>query len=135
MTCSLIETQIASKVFQNYTESFSVTFCSLLLLVPPFLGAVAFQTTTTTLGAWLLCFGTYWGVLLLSLTAYRVSPFHPLARYPGPFLCRLTQFRMVLAGRGGRRYLYVQALHERYGDIVRIGISCSLSRCFLRRLR
>ncbi|KAJ8462070.1 hypothetical protein ONZ51_g11136 [Trametes cubensis] len=112
---------LVHKVFRDHSWSFSVTIRSLLLLVPPFLGAAASQTMATTPGAWLLCFGTYWGVFLLSLVAYRVSPFHPLACYPGPFLCRSTGFWMALAGRGGRRYLYVQTLHERYGDIVRIG--------------
>ncbi|KAI0331702.1 cytochrome P450 [Cubamyces sp. BRFM 1775] len=112
---------IAHQVLRKHGESFTATFHSLLLFAPPFLGAVVFRTTITALEAWTLSFGIYWGALLLSLTIYRASPFHRLGCYPGPILCRLTGLRMVLASLGYRPHVYLQALHEQYGDIVRIG--------------
>jgi cytochrome P450 len=46
--------------------------------------------------------------------------FHPLANYPGPKLWAATRFRYVLSVWTGRLHTDVQALHCRYGNIVRI---------------
>ena len=40
-------------------------------------------------------FFTYFATLLGSIAAYRISPFHPLARYPGPFIAKLSKLWMV----------------------------------------
>ena len=37
----------------------------------------------------------YFAALLVSIAAYRISPFHPLARYPGPFVAKLSKLWMV----------------------------------------
>ena len=64
---------------------------------------------------------TFWAVLSLSITLYRISPIHPLYRYPGPFLGRITKWYHVWHVSKGSQHLYIQALHDKYGDIVRLG--------------
>ncbi|KAL7277159.1 hypothetical protein ACG7TL_009005 [Trametes sanguinea] len=64
---------------------------------------------------------TFISTLLLSMALYRLSPFHPLARYPGPLMCKLTKFWMAFLSTTGDQHLYVKRLHDRYGDVVRIG--------------
>lgn len=60
--------------------------------------------------------------LYASMLAYRVSPFHRLHRFPGPLLARVSNF--YLAGRvlaSKQEFSVLKELHEKYGDVVRIG--------------
>lgn len=77
-----------------------------------------------SLGHWngaFLAFVTYYVTLLSSITLYRLSPFHPLAQYPGPLLPKITKLWHVWKIWHGKQHLYIQGLHDKYGDIVRIG--------------
>jgi tryprostatin B 6-hydroxylase len=56
----------------------------------------------------------------LSITLYRLF-FHPLRRYPGPVLAKLTKWTGAYWTATGDLHTIVQALHEKYGEIVRIG--------------
>lgn len=47
--------------------------------------------------------------------------FHPLAKIPGPTICALTGYYILYKTWNEERNRYVQALHEKYGSIVRIG--------------
>lgn len=61
--------------------------------------------------------------LYTSMLAYRVSPFHRLHRFPGPLAARLSNF--YVAGRAlwtKQEFRVLQGLHEKYGDVVRIGV-------------
>ncbi|EXJ75692.1 uncharacterized protein A1O5_00199 [Cladophialophora psammophila CBS 110553] len=58
-------------------------------------------------------------VYFIGLSIYRLY-FHPLAKYPGPLLWKLTQWPEAKSAWSGRRHLDLQLLHEKYGDIVRI---------------
>ncbi|KAH8820258.1 cytochrome P450 [Xylogone sp. PMI_703] len=62
-------------------------------------------------------------VLLLgwavSVAAYRII-FHPLAKYPGPLLGRLTGWRDWYYILKGNRHVELWRLHEIYGPVVRI---------------
>ena len=66
-------------------------------------------------------FGLFWSTLTTSILVYRVSPWHPLAKYPGPILCKLTKFYLAYRSLGGKQYLYYSKLHRKFGDVVRIG--------------
>ncbi|PNS17219.1 Isotrichodermin C-15 hydroxylase [Sphaceloma murrayae] len=82
-----------------------------------------FQSTviTTTMTAIFL------GALAISVCVYRVF-FHPLRKIPGPLSCKLTMWSWVLSDWSGTRANQIRAMHQKYGDIVRIGpreISCS----------
>lgn len=59
--------------------------------------------------------------LALFTLAYRVSPYHPLARFPGPFINKLTSFRMMYIVYTGHRNSYIINLHKQYGKFVRTG--------------
>ncbi|KAG5730825.1 Cytochrome P450 67, partial [Termitomyces sp. T112] len=64
---------------------------------------------------------TFWATLGASIVVYRLSPFHPLAKYPGPLLCRVSKMYMAFLSLGGKQHTYYLQLHEQYGDIVRVG--------------
>ncbi|EPQ50635.1 cytochrome P450 [Gloeophyllum trabeum ATCC 11539] len=62
---------------------------------------------------------------LLSLAGtvvlYRLSPWHPLAKYPGPTSAKITKWWMAIWIAKGNRHLKLQELHGTYGPWVRIG--------------
>ena len=62
----------------------------------------------------------YFGSLLVATVSYRLSPFHPLAEYPGPVIWRVSSLVLVTVSYGGKRHLVLQKLHGKYGKIVRI---------------
>lgn len=57
----------------------------------------------------------------LSTIVYRLSPFHPLFRFPGPPLNKITQFRAMWTVGSGRQHLDRHEMHRKYGPIVRVG--------------
>jgi D-serine deaminase-like pyridoxal phosphate-dependent protein len=56
-----------------------------------------------------------------SITAYRLSPFHPLAKYPGPVLARVSRLWAAQGVIRGYQHLESHELFARYGDVVRTG--------------
>ena len=46
--------------------------------------------------------------------------FHPLSKYPGPFLASITRWWMVSEIFSGKHEQHIRALHKKYGSIVRI---------------
>src|SRR5271154_3873082 len=46
--------------------------------------------------------------------------FHPLSKYPGPFLASITRWWMVSEIFSGKHEQHIRALHKQYGTIVRI---------------
>jgi hypothetical protein len=69
--------------------------------------------------------------LALSITFYRLF-FHPLRKYPGPVLARLTKLWLANMCRDGKVFRVVDALHKQYGDVVRIGTYLGLCTLFFR---
>ncbi|KAF8068996.1 cytochrome P450 [Lyophyllum atratum] len=59
--------------------------------------------------------------LSASIAVYRLSPWHPLSRYPGPTLGKLSKWYMSLWVAKGNRHLKIQELHHIYGPWIRIG--------------
>jgi hypothetical protein len=86
-----------------------------LLFFPPV--SIAFGLHTELLKT----FTIYILTLTFSVIAYRLSPFHPLAKYPGPLLARISRFWWFYAALTGKHHLLAQKLHEKYGDVVRTG--------------
>ncbi|KAI1812505.1 isotrichodermin C-15 hydroxylase [Poronia punctata] len=56
----------------------------------------------------------------VGLVIYRIF-FHPLAKYPGPFLAKITDAHQLYHAWKGDRHLQFWRMHERYGKIVRFG--------------
>lgn len=55
-----------------------------------------------------------------SIAVYRLF-LHPLKEYPGPVLAKLTKWYGFYLTSFGKTYIDYPALHEKYGDVVRIG--------------
>ena len=62
------------------------------------------------------------GLLFYSclVVLYRLR-FHPLAKYPGPWLARITSLYALYHAWRGDRHVNFHRCHERYGDFVRLG--------------
>ncbi|KAF7360803.1 Cytochrome P450 [Mycena venus] len=71
----------------------------------------------TALCQWIACSL----VPLALVVAYRLSPFHPLAKFPGPLLSRITKFWLAYVVYTGKRHLEIAKLHDQYGTFVRTG--------------
>ncbi|KAJ7633026.1 high nitrogen upregulated cytochrome P450 monooxygenase 2 [Roridomyces roridus] len=69
----------------------------------------------------LLSYTVFWGSLSLSIVLYRLSPFHPLAQYPGPAISKVSKLWGAAVAARGKRHLYLKKLHDAYGPYVRTG--------------
>ena len=59
--------------------------------------------------------------LFSSIVIYRAY-FHPLKKFPGPFWARIfSWWRVKHIAQDGPYYAFVDRLHAKYGDVVRIG--------------
>ncbi|TDZ22090.1 Cytochrome P450 monooxygenase BOA3 [Colletotrichum orbiculare MAFF 240422] len=68
------------------------------------------------------------GIIYLFASSIYNLYFHPLSRFPGPFLARAQDFWVSRQWISGNWPWEVEALHAKYGDIVRIGpneLSCA----------
>lgn len=110
--------QVAHNAFRRY-ETTSVLFHVSLLTIPPV--CTILYTAPQSLTASLAVFPTYLVSLAAFTILYRLSPLHPLARYPGPLSCKATKLRYAILSLSGRQHEFIHELHERYGDVVRIG--------------
>ena len=63
----------------------------------------------------------FYCTLVISIALYRVSPIHPLARYPGPLSLRVSKLVGAYNASGGKQHIFLRKLHDRYGPFVRVG--------------
>src|SRR3954447_16242868 len=61
---------------------------------------------------------------IIGVALYRLY-FHPLAKYPGPFWAKLTQWPEAQSSWRGRRHLDLHAMHEKYG---KLGLNTSVEK-------
>ncbi|KAH9897745.1 high nitrogen upregulated cytochrome P450 monooxygenase 2 [Cubamyces lactineus] len=119
-TAHLSPSQVAHSIFKRYEPQHVAAHAGLLFGVPVILAGlllVHFPLATAVLAS----FSTYWSTLVCSISLYRLSPWHPLVRYPGPTIHKLSKVYLAWISRGGKRHLYTQELHRQHGDLVRIG--------------
>ncbi|OQU94838.1 hypothetical protein CLAIMM_01130 [Cladophialophora immunda] len=102
--------------------------------VPEFFGFIAVLQATLCIfwrcvsylqASGLICFVftfnlCYLVALCLSIAIYRLF-FHPLRKYPGPILGKLSKFHFSYICGTGTSHRYLESLHQKYGDIVRYG--------------
>ncbi|KAJ6570120.1 cytochrome P450 [Mycena vulgaris] len=106
----------------NRLEPRSLLHFALLLVLPPsLLTAFVLPHISGILSAAPLTFAVYIGSLMTSIVLYRLSPFHPLSKYPGPILCKVSKLWFAGVAMKGKQHLYYSELHQRFGDVVRIG--------------
>ncbi|TFK74247.1 cytochrome P450 [Pluteus cervinus] len=112
---------LAHLVFNRLEPRSIPAFGSLLCFIPISLGVYLRHHFHNTVLGILWIWALYLIALVCSTIAYRLSSFHPLAKYPGPVMCRITKLWLARIGWTGKQYLYYQELHTLYGDIVRTG--------------
>ncbi|TFK27311.1 cytochrome P450 [Coprinopsis marcescibilis] len=66
-------------------------------------------------------YALFYTTLLLSTVVYRIAPFHPLAKHPGPLMCKVTKLWTTWIAYKGHSHRYFKELHDIYGPIVRVG--------------
>ncbi|KAJ7309990.1 high nitrogen upregulated cytochrome P450 monooxygenase 2 [Mycena albidolilacea] len=105
--------------FHKYEPSgVNVTFP--LLAVQPIALLMFVEGPFTFMGlAW--SYAVFLGSLSLSIAAYGLSPFHPLAQYPGPAIGKVTKLWGFWKTSQGHKYIYHKKLHDTYGPYVRTG--------------
>jgi hypothetical protein len=118
-----ITTGLIAHVGFRLLEPRELSALAALLFGLPTLGLVVAGRSVHYLTAWSLLRITvlHLATLVFATILYRISPFHPLSRYPGPFVCRLSKLWALLIASRGYQHRYYHALHERYGPVVRTG--------------
>ena len=128
------------RFLQKY-EPRSPRLCTFLFLIVPTVGSVPFvEGPLSTLGSLFRVYAIFYTTLISSVVFYRLSPFHPLARYPGPVQAKISKLwfvsncggapgrpRLILClskarlGWQGKQHVHYRDLHKKYGDVVRVG--------------
>nr|BAK09371.1 cytochrome P450 [Postia placenta] len=112
---------VATYLWLKWYEAKSLSTLTVLLGVVPAFSTVLLSQSLSFLRAASLSFVVHYAVVLSCACLYRLSPFHPLAPYPGPFLCKISKLWLVYMTSRGKLHLYFHELHSRYGPIVRVG--------------
>ncbi|KAJ7446658.1 high nitrogen upregulated cytochrome P450 monooxygenase 2 [Mycena galericulata] len=66
-------------------------------------------------------YAVFWISLSISIIVYRLSPFHPLAKFPGPTMGKITKLWGFWVALRGHQHRYHKKLHDIYGPYVRTG--------------
>ncbi|KAL0057455.1 hypothetical protein AAF712_015905 [Marasmius tenuissimus] len=69
----------------------------------------------------ILAYLIFFSSITTSIVLYRISPFHPLAKIPGPMIFKISKFWRMYICITGKQHIALKELHDRYGPIVRSG--------------
>ena len=108
-------------IFRYFEPRSTPSRVLLLLVIPALLSLPISYAGRPPYAAVPLAFTAYGGTLILFTLAYRLSPFHPLAKYPGPVIAKTSKWWGAYIGARGETHRCYKHLHDRYGDVVRIG--------------
>lgn len=108
-------------MFNRYEPVNPLSHIALLILVPAFLTRVLLFSFPSVIRVVACTYLLYYSTILVSVLAYRLSPCHSLAKYPGPIPCRISKLWMAWVSTAGKQHEYYCELHQKYGDVVRIG--------------
>lgn len=93
---------------------------SLFLVLEPSL-LLYFSGRAWSVDSLFIVYAVFFISLCLSIGAYRLSPFHPLSRIPGPIPYKVTKLYGAWICWKGHQQLDWKDLHDEYGPIVRTG--------------
>ena len=108
-------------MYQRYEPTGFISPILLLLLVPVAITSKSEDTIFAPIPNAAVILPLYCGLLICCVVAYRLSPLHPLAKYPGPLRCKISKGWMAYIAARGDMHRYVNKLHKQYGDAVRTG--------------
>ncbi|KAI0715498.1 hypothetical protein C8T65DRAFT_694743 [Cerioporus squamosus] len=125
MVLALAAALTAYHAFRRY-DVYYPSVHAVLLLGSAIIAALLISSSSNASSAGILptlrqIIPTYLFCLGSSILSYRLSPLHPLARYPGPYLRRVSHFVSACIVAPGNRCRHFDALCRKYGDIVRTG--------------
>jgi len=112
--------QFTHLIFKR-SETHQPLHIALLIGFPAALTYLCPPSAHSLLSASVTTFATFWITLTTSIVLYRLSSWHPLAKYPGPVICKISGFWLAFIALGGKRHSYYYELHRKYGDFVRVG--------------
>lgn len=113
--------QAAHAVFNKFEPSRLLSLVLLLGVLPIFSVLFLRPHFVTFWHAASVAYSTYYVVLGFSVVLYRISPFHPLAKYPGPLMGKISKFWGIWVTANGKQHIYFQDLHKKYGPYIRVG--------------
>ncbi|KAI0265869.1 high nitrogen upregulated cytochrome P450 monooxygenase 2 [Gloeopeniophorella convolvens] len=112
---------VAYLYFKRFEPQTRSQLIPLLLLVPGCLSYPFSHALSSTFRGTATAFVSYYGLIILYTIVYRLSPWHPLAKHPGPVLARVSKLWSAMISAQGKQHIYYKNLHEQYGDVVRTG--------------
>jgi hypothetical protein len=105
----------------HYRAPASIPAFLATLLLPPAALSYVVPSTSPVLG-FFQHLALYWISLGTSIAFYRLSPFHPLAKIPGPALAKVSRLWAARHVMAGRQHVLSHELFEHYhSDIIRTG--------------
>ena len=106
----------------KHYESVDIKISLSVLAILPSISAWWLVVNSYTIALSIACaYPMFYIVLLASVIGYRLSPYHPLAKYPGLTIMKITKLWAVWIAYRGRTHIHMKALHDKYGSVVRIG--------------
>jgi len=100
--------------FEIQPENVPVTF--LLLFITPVLASLPLLPHVGSVGTGVAAsFAIFHSCLLTTIIIYRISPFHPLAKFPGPRLLKVSKLVGMWVASRGKQQVFLKELHEKYG--------------------
>ncbi|THH16891.1 hypothetical protein EW146_g3823 [Bondarzewia mesenterica] len=108
-------------VFNRFEPRGAVPLAFLTVGLPFVLSIVLHSPHVSILYSLLNSYFVYLSSLVFSVMLYRISPFHPLANYPGPLHLKISRFSAWTIVMTGQQHRYYHNLHQRYGPWIRTG--------------
>jgi len=112
---------VSHLIFRHFEPSSIPSLATLLVVIPALLSGPMSCTVRSPYAALPLAFAAYWSGLVFFTLSYRLSSFHPLAKYPGPLLAKTSKLWAAYLSGTGDQHRCLKRLHDRHGDVVRIG--------------
>ncbi|RDB27055.1 hypothetical protein Hypma_005050 [Hypsizygus marmoreus] len=111
---------VTHQYFRRFEPKSLISLASILILEPAAFLAVSGLVILNAASIFAV-YVTFLLSLGLFIVLHRISPLHPLAKFPGPTINKVTQLWSVWVQRNGHQHLVNKRLHDKYGPFVRIG--------------
>ena len=110
-------------IYHKYeVEPANIPATLLLLIAVPALPHYFLATTSPSSSVtFILSYLLFYLSLTGSIIAYRISPVHPLANYPGPISLKVSKLIGMYHASTGKQHTFLKSLHDKYGPFVRVG--------------